>query len=86
MLYLFLAVFSLLASLLRLVSGSQSLFSELQVHGDRRVVQSLLVGVAENECDVVYTFAVHVVYGIAAATAHSDDFYYAAWLVRLAEG
>ena len=65
-----------LARLLGLVACSESLVAELQVNGHGRVVECLVVGIAEHERHVVDAFAVHVVHGIAATAAytnHLDD-------------
>ena len=84
--YLLFALFSLLLSGLGVVSGSESLFAELQVNRHRRVVESLLVGIAKHESNVVDAFLIHVVHGIATAAAYTNDLYYAVWLVRFAKG
>ena len=41
--------------------------------GDGTVVECLIVGVAQHEGDIVDALAIHVVHGIATATAHTDD-------------
>ena len=58
---------------LRFVAGAQSFLAELQVYRHGRVVERLVVGVAEHKTYIVYAFAVHVVYGIAASATYTDD-------------
>jgi len=53
--------------------------------GDGRVIEGLGVGIAKHKRHVVYAFAIHVVHGIAAATAHADDFDDALLFVGLTE-
>ena len=68
--------FGCLTSLGRLVSCAKSFLSKLQVHGNRRVVERLIVGVAEYKRDVMNTFTIHMINGIATSTAdtyHLND-------------
>lgn len=50
------------------------LLSQLQLHGNGGFGQRLVICVAHNKCYIVYTFFIHVIYGIAAATSHTDYF------------
>lgn len=63
-----------LAGLSRSVAGSQALLAELEMDRHGRVVQCLGIGVAKHERHIVNAFTVHVVHGIAAATANTDHF------------
>ena len=44
------------------------------MHGHWRIVEGLLVGVAQNERHFVYSFFEHVVNGIAATAANTNNF------------
>ena len=55
------------------------------MHGHGRVVQSLVVGVAKHERHVVNALAIHVIHGIAATSAYTDDLDDAAILFGLTE-
>ncbi len=61
------------ARLLRTVACAQALAAQLQLHRHGRVVQCLVVGVADDEGHVVYALFVHVVHSVAATAAHADD-------------
>ena len=68
----------------RVVACPKAVLAQLQVIGDRRVAECLLIRVAHDIGHVVYAFAVHVVDGIAATAAyahHLDD----ARVLRLTE-
>ena len=58
----------------RVVAGTQ--FTLPKVNGGLHIAlqQGLMVSVAKDEIDTLYAFLHHVVDGIAAATAHTDDF------------
>ena len=62
-----------LAGALGAVAGTETFVAELEACGHGAVGEGLAVGVAHDEVHVVDAFAVHVVHGVAAATAHADD-------------
>ena len=68
------ALFGSLAGTPRAVACAEAFLAELQAHGHGRAGKCLAVGVAHHEVHVVNALAVHVVHGVAAATAHADDF------------
>ena len=47
-------------------------WAELNFVGHRANVECLVVGVAHQEINATDTCTVHVIYGIAAATTHTD--------------
>ena len=53
-----------------------SFLAQLQMDGDRRVVQRLIIGITQYEGNIVDAFAIHVVDGVATTstnTNHLDD-------------
>ena len=66
-------VFGDFARLLGHAHGAKFFVAQHDVYGYGRSVKRLCVGVAQREAHVVYALSVHVVYGIAATTAHADD-------------
>ena len=67
-------LFSRFAGTGRDVAGTETFCAELKFHWDGRIVESLRIGVAEHESDIVDAFAVHVIDCVAAAAANADDF------------
>ena len=81
-------VYRLLGSQARLlgsVACSQTLAAQLESLGDGTVLQGLCVGVADHKRDVVDALLVHIVYGVAASTTHTDHLDDAVLTIRLAE-
>ena len=68
-------LFGSLTSTCRTVARSQALFAYLKTNGYGRIGQSLWVGVAHNEVDIMNAFAIHVIDSVAAATTYTDYFY-----------
>ena len=68
------ALFGCLAGFLGLVACSESLLAQLQMDGHGRVVECLVIRVAQHERHVVDAFAVHVVHGIAATATNTNHF------------
>ena len=72
--------------LLGTVTGTKTFLAQLQMNGNRGVVECLIVGVAEYEGHVVDALAIHVVDGIAATasyTNHLDDAFLSFWLAEV---
>ena len=67
------------------VAGTKSFLAQLQVDGDGRVVQRLVVGITQYEGDIVDAFAVHVVDGIAATSTNAYHLDYAILFLGLAK-
>ena len=59
------------ACLLGYVACSEAVLAKLQMIGYGRVLQCLLIGVADDVCHVVDSFAIHVVHGVAPSTSHT---------------
>ena len=59
----------------RTVAGTKALLAYLQAHRHWRVGQRLRVGVTHHKVHIVNTLTVHVVNGVTAATAHTDNLY-----------
>ena len=68
-----------------LIASTESFFSQLQMHRNWRVVECLVVCVAEYESDVVYAVAIHVIDSVASTSANAYYFYYAVALLFLSE-
>ena len=79
------ALLSCLTGLLWLVSCSKTFLTQLQMNRYGRVVKSLIICVAQHECNIVDAFTIHVVYSVAATTSYTNDFYYALILLRSSE-
>ena len=79
------ALFGSLTGLLWLISSTQAFLAQLQMNRHRRVVEGLIVGIAEYERHVVNTLTVHVIDGITATTADSDHLDNAVLLFGCAE-
>ena len=69
------AVLGSLTCLGGLVASTESLFAELQQYGHAGVAECLVVGVAENERDVVNALLVHVVDSVAATATYANGLY-----------
>ena len=69
------ALLGRLAGPCRTVAGTKALLAYLQAHRHWRVGQCLRVGVTHHKVHIVNTLTVHVVNGITAATAHTDNLY-----------
>src|SRR6266702_1059146 len=54
---------------------ARQLLSDLHLHVGLVVEQGLRVGVDGNELDALESLVDHAVQGVAAATAHADDFH-----------
>ena len=60
-------LFGCLSCFFGFVSGTQTFFSKLKVERNRTVVQCLAISIAKYETNIMDTFTVHVVHGIATA-------------------
>ena len=73
----FLDVFSLVggsfAGALRLIAGAEAEVTKRNLVGDRRGIEGLHVGVADDEVDAFDTLTVHVVDGIATTATDTND-------------
>ena len=65
------AFLSCLTRLCRLVAGSEAFGTELQEYWYWRIVERLVVGIAEHKRHVVYALTIHMVDGIAATAAYT---------------
>ena len=65
------AFLSTLTSHCGVVAGTKAVLAQLQVVGNRRVVESLLVRIANHVGHLVYAFAIHVIDGVAATAAYA---------------
>ena len=66
-----------LAADFRIGAGAQAvgqLDAELNLHGRARHAQRLQIGVGDDELDALHAGIDHAVDGVAAASAHADDF------------
>ena len=75
-----------LASLGRLVAGSQTFLAQLQMYRYWRIVECLIISVTQYEAYVVDAFTVHVVDSVATATTytnHLDDAVFLFWLSKV---
>ena len=75
--YVLNAFFGRLLGLLRVVARAQSLSdarAQLQLHGDGRVSQRLVVGVAKGEGHALDALAIHVADGVSSTASHAYHF------------
>ena len=63
-----------LTGTLGLVAGSEAEVAQRNLVGHGRGIEGLHVGVADDEVNALDALAEHVVHGVAAATADTDDF------------
>ena len=70
----FKTLFCCLTGFLGLVAGTETFLAQLQMNGHRRIVESLVVCVAQHECHVVNAFTIHVVDSVSATTAYTNHF------------
>ena len=66
--------FSCLTSACWTVARTKTFATQLQAHGDRRILKRLGVGITDDKVYVVDAFAVHIVYGVTTTATHTDDF------------
>ena len=55
------------------------------MHGDRRIVECLVISITEDESDIVDAIAIHVIDSVASTSTNAYYLYYAVSLLFLAE-